>query len=433
MRSETELLDIAQQYSFRGRIDKGKFTGPIFVHGQDSVVTDVNGKTYLDFNSGQMCAALGHNPPKVVAAIQESCKSLIHAHSSYFNVKEIELAERLAEIVPHPLRKSLFLLSGADANEAAINIAKRYTGGFEVASPHISFHGMSDSTRAVTFAGWHQGYGPPVPGSYAMVAPYCYRCPLKQTFPDCEYACLETSFELLDAQSVGAMAAVITEPLFSAGGVVEPPPGWLKELKRMCDDRGMLLILDEAQTGLAKLGTMFAFEQEEVVPDVVTISKHFGGGISISAAVTTAEIEAQVASQGFVFTHSHTNDPLACAAAIASIDIIQSENLPQRAIDIGTYLKAQLTELAQEFELIGDVRGRGLIQGIEFVKDRTTKEPATEAGAAITQHCLENGLIFSQRRGGSVFRFVPPFTTTSEQIDQAIDTLAVGIKQAVGG
>lgn len=431
MKSEEELLEIARRYSFRGRMDKGKFTGPIFVRGKRSVVTDVQGKEYLDFNSGQMCAALGHNPPRVVAAIRESCESLIHAHSSYFNLKEIELAERIAGIVPPPLQKSLFLLSGADANEAAIAIAKKYTGGFEVASPHLSFHGLSDSTRALTFAGWHRGYGPLMVGSYAMVAPYCYRCPLNQTFPACEYACLKTSFELLDAQSAGALAAVITEPLFSAGGVVEPPPGWLRELKKLCEARGMLLILDEAQTGLAKLGTMFACEPEGVIPDLLTISKHFGGGVSISAAITTAKIEERVASRGFVFTHSHTNDPLACAAAIATIDTIQSEDLPQRATAIGAYLKERLTELATRYELIGDVRGRGLIQGIELVRDRATKEPAAEEGARIAEHCLENGLVFSQRRDGSVLRFVPPFTTTPEQIDQAIGILAAAIERAV--
>ena len=273
--SEEELLDLARRYSFRSRMDRSGVTGPIFVWGRGSVVRDINGKEYLDFNSGQMCAALGHNHPRIVQALQESAESLIHSHMTMFNDREIILASRLAEITPEGLNRSMFLTSGSDSNEAAMAIAKRYTGGYEVASPVVSFHGMSDAARAVTFSGWHGGYGPYAPGNYPIIAPYRYRCAFCQERPACDYTCLDTSFELLDAQADGRMAAVITEPLFSAGGVIEPPPGWLQELKLRCERRGMLLILDEAQTGLAKLGSMWASEQEGVVPDIFTISKHF--------------------------------------------------------------------------------------------------------------------------------------------------------------
>ena len=163
-------------------------------------------------------------------------------------------------------------------------IARKYTGGYEIASPHISFHGLSDATRSVTFSGWHAGHGHLPGGTYAIVAPYCYRCPLAQTFPGCDYACLKTSFELLDAQATGQPAAVITEPLFSAGGVVEPPPGWLRRLHEMCKARGMLLIVDEEQTGLGKLGRMFGFETEGIVPDIITMAKHLGGGVGDQCA-----------------------------------------------------------------------------------------------------------------------------------------------------
>jgi 2,2-dialkylglycine decarboxylase (pyruvate) len=429
-KTESEILDAARQFSFRGRMDKGRITGPVFVRGAGSEVEDVNGKRYLDFNSGQMCAALGHNHPTVVAAIKTACDTLIHAHSSYFNDKEVELAERLAAVMPAPLAKSLFLQSGADANEAAVAIARKYTGGFEVASPHIGFHGMSDSTRALTFAGWHAGHGPLAPGTMAMIAPYCYRCPLRQTFPACEYACLDASFELIDAQTTSRPAAVITEPLFSAGGVIEPPPGWLAALKRRCEARGMLLILDEEQTGLGKLGTMFAFESENVVPDLVTLAKHFGGGVCVSSVTTSAEIEAKVVESEFVVTHSHSNDPLACAAGTASLDVIRDEDVPGKARRIGQYLKGRLQALSQRFELIGDVRGRGLLQGVELVRSRRTKEPATSEGNRVVEHCLAEGLIFSRRRGGSVLRFVPPATTTEAQIDRAMDIVAEGIERA---
>ena len=264
--TEAELLELARKFSFRSRIDKNVVTGPIMVWGRGSVVRDVNGKEYLDFNSGQMCAALGHNHPRIVQALQESGETLIHSHMSMFNDREIILAARLAEISPEGMNRSMFLTSGSDSNEAAMAIAKRYTGGYEFASPAVSFHGMNDSTRAVTFSGWHEGYGPYAPGHYPIIAPYRYRCRFCQDRPACDYSCLDTSFELLDAQADGPLAGIITEPLFSAGGVIDLPPGWLAELKRRCEARGALLIVDEAQTGLAKLGTMWAFEQEGVVP-----------------------------------------------------------------------------------------------------------------------------------------------------------------------
>jgi 2,2-dialkylglycine decarboxylase (pyruvate) len=428
---EAALLATAEEYSFRVRMDKRTVAGPVFERGLGSVVTDVNGKDYLDFNSGQMCAALGHNHPRIVAAIKESCDTLIHASSSYFNVKEIALAERLGNLVPRPLKKSMFLGSGSDSNEAAVTVAKKYTGGFEVASPHVSFHGFSEASRALTFAGWHAGYGPMTPGSYAIMAPYCYRCPIQRTFPSCDLACLKGSMEVLDAQSTGNLAAIITEPLFSAGGVIEPPPGWLGAVKKACRDRGMLLIFDEAQTGLGKLGTMFACEQEGVVPDVLTISKHFGGGIEISGVVTTPEIEDVVTSRGLVIGHSHTNDPIACNAGLASLDIIVDDNLPEQAQRVGKAWKARLEELQGRHEIIGDVRGRGLIQGIEFVRDRERREPHFDAGRAITQQALARGLIFSLRRNGSVLRFVPPFYTTEEQLDRAAEILDASIRAAL--
>ena len=425
---EAELLETARRYSFGGRMDKSA-GGPIFVRGQGSEVEDVNGKRYLDFNSGQMCAALGHNHPTITAAVKSACDTLIHAHSSYFNVPEIELAERLASLMPEPLKKSMFLQSGADANEAAVNIARKHTGGFEVASPHVSFHGMSDATRALTFAGWHAGYGPPTPGAMAMIAPYCYRCPLAQTFPECEYACLDTSFELIDAQTTSRPAAVLTEPLFSAGGVIEPPTGWLAELKQRCEARGMLLILDEEQTGLGKLGELFAFESEGVIPDIVTLAKHFGGGICISAVVTSAQIEARATAEEFIVTHSHSNDPLACAAGLASLDVVEQDRVPEKARKLGNHLKSKLLALAERFEIIGDVRGRGLLQGVELVRSRETKEPATEAGPQIAAHALLEGLIFSVRREGSVLRFVPPATTTEAQLDHAVEILTDALEQ----
>lgn len=427
---EEDLLHDAKEHILVARMDKKGISGPVLERGEGSIVWDVNGKEYLDFNSGQMCSALGHRHPRVVHAIKEACDTLIHASSSYFNVQEIGLAKKLASILVPPLKRSLFLESGADSNEAAVSIAKRYTGGYEVASPQLSFHGMTDSTRAVTYATWHKGYGPYSVGTYALMAPYCYRCPIGLKYPSCNIACLDGAFNVLDSQADGQVAAVITEPIFSAGGVIEPPLGWLTKLKRKCRERGILLILDEAQTGLAKLGTMWAFQRENVVPDIVTMSKHFGGGVSISAVTTTDEIADQVQSTSFIHGHSHTSDPIACAAAHASLDVMTDENLPAKAAELGGYWRRHLEQLQARHELIGDVRGRGILQGIELVKDRETKEPAYEAGYQIEADCLEDGLFFSVRRAGSVLRFVPPWTTTRVQFDKAAAMLDRALSRA---
>jgi 2,2-dialkylglycine decarboxylase (pyruvate) len=427
--SEAELRSLAEQYLLAHRPDRSPKDAPILKAAKGSIVVDVNGKEYLDFNSGEMCAALGHNHPRIAEAIAEAGRTIGNSSNTFYSVYEIRLAEKIGKMSPEPLKKSVFHGSGCESIEAAMTMAKKATDGYEILSPHASYHGLSEVPRSVTHAGWRNKAGPFAPGSYAMFAPYCYRCPIGKTFPDCRLACVDASFELFDAESTGHQAAVITEPLFSAGGVIEPPPGWLKKVEEKCDERGMLLVLDEAQTGLAKLGTTYAFQQEgAVTPDIVAISKHFGGGITISAVITSEAIEQRLRASGYQINHSHDADPLACRAAIESLDIIEDENLGRRAGEIESYFKDHLKRLQSEFEIIGDVRGRGLIHGIELVKDRATKEPFYEAGDEIRRKCLANGLYFTLRRKGSVLRFVPPFSTTNAQLDRAAETLRSALK-----
>ena len=430
MTSEAEWLRLARRYCFRGRIDRPQTEGPVFSHGSGSLVWDVEGKEYLDFNSGQMCSALGHNHPRIVDSVADSLRRMMHASSTYYNEQEILLAERLASTLPAPLSKCMFALSGSDANEAAIGIARAATGRHEVASPHVSFHGLGDTPRALTYAGWREGIPTPAPGAFALLAPYCFRCPVHHTYPACELACLDASMELLDAEVTGGLAAVITEPLFSAGGVIEPPPGWLAQVAGETRARGALFILDEAQTGLAKLGTMWAFEQEDVLPDVLTVSKHFGGGIAISAVVTSADIEEEALRRGYSYGHSHSNDPLACAAALATLVAIEEERLAERAVEIGGWLRARLEDVRSRHEAVGDVRGRGTLQGVELVNRNGL--PAFELGETIRRACLRDGLLFSVRRRGSVLRFVPPFSTTEGQIERAAEILDAALTEAEG-
>lgn len=431
-----DLRRVIKDHMIRARLDKSRADGPIVQRARGSWVTDTEGRRYLDFNSGQMSAALGHNQERIVKALREAGETVIHASTSFYNEYELHLADRLTGHLPPSLQKCYFLLSGADANEMALGLARKYTGRYEVASTNLSFHGYSDATREVSFVSARRGYPIHPVGSNAIFAPYCYRCPLKMTYPDCGIACLDASFELVDRQVVHGLAAVITEPLLSAGGVIEPPPGWLPKVSQMAHDRGALLVLDECQTGLAKLGSWWAFEQEGVIPDVMTLAKHLGGGVAVSAVITSAQIEETVVNLGFVFGHSNNSDPIQAMAAIAAIDTIEEEGFIERGARIGRIFRAILEQLRDRHELVGDVRGRGLIHGIELVRDRVSREPARRAGAFLEDFCLANGLMVSLRGGdltnhtGNVIRMVPPMTTTDDELALAGEILDAGLTRA---
>ena len=429
------LREIAKRYLFRQRIqddDLSLFNKPILVEGKGTIVTDTNGKKYLDFNSGQMCATLGHNHPKIVKALEESARTLIHSNTYLLHVFQIEFISKMAEILDPPLSKIYLSLSGSDSSEIAVEIAKRYTGGYEVLAFDAAFHGLSQGARSLTFHAGRKGYGPFLPGIFAIPTPYCYRCPAELKAPDCDFMCLGWGFKNFDAQSAGAPAAFIAESILSSGGVIEVPPGYFPVLKKKCSERGILFILDEAQTGLGKLGTMFGYQQIGVMPDILTLSKHLGGGIPVSAIITSPEIEEKVAAKGFVSTRSHAADPISCAAGTASIEIILEEDMVAKAQHIGQYFKDLLWNLKEKSRIVGDVRGRGTLWGAEIVKDKKTKEPGNKEAERIVIGCLKKGLIidFKGAYGNcNILRIVPPFCTTDEQLERAAGILGSVIRE----
>lgn len=431
-----EVIGKARQYllktSLLSDIVSGE-EGPVIDHADGSIVWDLDGKSYLDFNSGQMCSTLGHNNPRIQQVIRDQSQILTHASTVYYNLPQVELAERIASISDKPLQKSVFGESGSDSNEMAVLIARRATGRSAIGALTQGFHGLSDATRAFSFSAPSVGYGPPLPDLFAIPTPYCYRCPYKTEGKGCCMAPLHFGMETLDKQSSGFPAAVVVEPIVSAGGVIELPVEYLQGLRKELDKRGALLIYDEAQTGLGKLGTMFGYQAYGVQPDILTLSKHLGGGLAVSATVTTDEVADRATRNGFSCGHSHSSDPLACKAGTASIDEIVENNLPARAAAIGERWQANMRALQQRYELIGDIRGRGLLQGIELVKDRASKEPAADAAADIYRHALSHGLMFSVRgRHKNVLRFVPPFTTTDQQLDTATEILEGAIRSTLG-
>lgn len=399
---------------------------PILAKSYGSIVVDADGKQYLDFQSGQMGAALGHQHPRMVKRIAETMQSMMHATNTMLNVSRLRLHQKLGQVLPPPLEKSLFLVSGSDSIEGSIDLARKATGGLDIVGMHAGLHGSTSyMSRSVSF-NWDRKKHVVAPGTQAILAPYCYRCPLGLKFPSCGVQCLKTSMELADANFTAKPAAFIGEPVLSAGGVIVPPPGFYKMIREEADKRGMLVIFDEAQTGLGKTGKMFGCQHEGVVPDIMALSKHLGGGLPISAVCATADVAARGVKNGYFATRSHATDPLLCAAGEESIDIVVEENLAARSAEIETRIKSAFVEMAKDYELIGDIRGRGVLLGIEFVTDREKKTPADAQCKEMAKYCQEKGLIFQLRgtRGMlNVIRLVPPMTTTDDEIDRGLSIL----------
>lgn len=413
----------------------GAFTPRIIERAKGSYVYDEQGNAILDFTSGQMSAVLGHAHPDIVATVTEAVANLDHLYSGMLSRPVVEFAERLAGTLPPELSRVLLLTTGAESNEAALKMAKLYTGRYEIVSFDRSWHGMTSGARAATYSAGRHGYGPPTPGNMTLPTPNAYRSPFRRADGSYDWeAELDYGFELVDRQSAGSLAAVLVEPILSSGGIIETPPGYLAALKRKCAERGMLLILDEAQTGLGRTGMMYAFQRDGVVPDILTLSKTLGAGLPVAAVVTSEEIEEVCHSRGFLFYTTHVSDPLAARVGLTVLNVIERDGLVERAAVLGARLRSRLEELWRRHEVIGDVRGRGLLQGIELVADRATKEPAEKLGQAVTAECLRRGLHMNivQLPGmGGIFRIAPPLTLADGELDQAMEILDAALTASV--
>ncbi len=400
------------------------FMPELIVRAEGSQIFTQDGRAILDFSSGQMCATLGHNHPAIVEAMAKAGEAALHLDSTMLSPDVIALAERLCDLLPGPLGKVQFLNTGGEANEAALKLAKIATGRFEIIAVTGSWHGTTTGAASATYAHGRKRYGPTMPGSLAIPSPHCYRCPIRHCVDRCDMTCLEVGFDMIDATSVGEEAALIAEPIQSAGGVVVPPPGYFERLRQLCDARGIVLIFDEAQTGLGRVGTLFAFESEGMAPDILTLSKTLGGGLPLSAVVASNGLAKAGRDRGYSNYTSHTSDPLTAAVGLAVVDVIVRENLAERAADLGTYLRQRLVELQQRHDVIGDVRGRGLLLGVEIVTDRATREPARDLIGSLTRRCFDLGLNINCVGGlHSVWRIAPPLTVTRGEIDRAIDIM----------
>ncbi|MEI5101124.1 aspartate aminotransferase family protein [Streptomyces sp. PmtG] len=414
----------------------GEFTPEIIERAAGSFVFTADGRRILDFTSGQMSAILGHAHPEIVETVRQGIATLDHLFSGMLSRPVVDLARRLAGTLPAPLDKALLLTTGAESNEAAIRMAKLVTGKHEIVSFARSWHGMTQAAASATYSAGRKGYGPAAPGNFAIPAPNAYRPDF--TTPDGALDWrrqLDFAFDLIDAQSTGSLAACLVEPILSSGGIIEPPPGYVAALKEKCRERGMLLILDEAQTGLCRTGSWYAFERDGVVPDILTLSKTLGAGLPLAAVVTSAEIEQEAYDRGFLFFTTHVADPLVAAVGNTVLDVLARDGLDERARTLGAFLRRGLQDIAGRHEVAGDIRGRGLLMGLELVTDRATKRSSSELGARVTRRCLDLGLHMNivQLPGmGGVLRMAPPLTATEEELSLGLTILDQAIGDSLG-
>ena len=428
---------------FWGDVDRhvlrygARFTPRVITRAEGSYVYDEDGNAILDFTSGQMSAVLGHGHPDVVATVDRGVRELAHLYSGMLSRPVVDVARRLAESLPDPLQKVMLLSTGAESNEAALKLAKLYTGKYEIVSFDRSWHGMTAAASAATYSAGRKGYGPAIPGNLTLPTPNAYRSPFRNADGSHDWkAELDFGFSLVDQQSTGSLAACIVEPILSSGGIIETPPGYLAALKAKCEERGMLLILDEAQTGLGRTGDMYAFERDGVVPDILTLSKTLGAGLPVAAVITSAEIEQVCHDRRFLFFTTHISDPLAAMVAGTVLDVIERDGLVERTHRLGELMTHKLLELQERHDVVGDVRGRGLLQGIELVLDRATKEPADGLGHAVTEACLRRGLHLNivQLPGmGGVFRMAPPLTVDEADLEIGLKILDEAITECTSG
>jgi 2,2-dialkylglycine decarboxylase (pyruvate) len=406
----------------------GDFVPFVATRAEGAFVYDAAGRRVLDFTSGQMSAILGHSHPEITATIGEAAGRLDHLFSSMLSPPVVDLAEALARLVPS-LPKALLLSTGGEANDAALRIAKLVTGGWEVVSFAQSWHGMTGAAAAATYKAGRRGYGPAAVGAFAIPAP----TPDRPRFPGVSWqAELDDAFALVDRQSTGNLAAFIAEPILSAGGVIDLPEGYLAVLKAKCAERGMLLILDEAQTGVGRTGLMFAFERDGIVPDILVLSKTLGAGLPLSAVMVSEATSDVCDARGYLFYTTHVNDPLPAAVGLKVLEIVQRDGLAARAAAMGARLRAGLAAIKQRCEWVGEVRGRGLLLGLAFSDEpRGRRRAAAALAEAVTGRALELGLsanIVAGNMTGGVMRIAPPLTVSEAEIDLGVALLDRAIR-----
>ncbi|KOS37088.1 hypothetical protein ACN38_g12142 [Penicillium nordicum] len=393
-----------------------KFNRDVICGSRGLYVYTASGHKVLDFTSGQMSCLLGHGHPEIVQTITDHAASLDHLFSGMVSPPVVSLGERLCDLLPIGLDKAFFLSIGGESNEAAIKMAKVYTGKFEIVGLGGSWHGVTAQALGAQYHFGRKGQGPVMPGMLMLPSPNAYRSIFRR--PDGSYDWeteMEYGWRMVDMQSCGSLAACIVECIQSSAGMHVLPPGYLAALKRECEKRGMLLIVDEAQTGVGR--------------------KTLGNGLPLSAVLTSDEIERVCVERDFFFYTTHVNDPLPAAVGDKVLEIVVRDGLVEHSRAMGKVLHDRLNALKEKYGCIGDVRGRGLMAGVEIVEDRETKTPALALGKAIGERAYDLGLwanLSSHPSFGGAFRITSPITITEDQLVDGLDILEEAFATTLG-
>lgn len=404
----------------------------VFESGEGVYLKDVQGRMYLDFSAQFSACSLGHDNRDLIEALTDQMNRLISVSPMFVTQERVELARILAELAPSGLTKSLFGCTGSDANEFALKAAKYYRSGGKIISFWRGYHGATAGSAGATgkleTIQIDRSISELLPRGFIHAAPpYCYRCDFGRSYPGCDLFCLKFLETQIKHEGENHIAAIIIEPIQASGGIIVPPDEYLPELRKLCDTYNILLIFDEVVTGIGRIGKMFACQHWNVVPDILVIGKALTGGyIPGSAVLMKSEIGA-VMDNLILHGHTHSAYPLMCAAARKNLELIIRQNICESVENVGNYLKEKLLELKAEIKEIGDVRGVGLLQGIEIVKDPEIKEPDYALGRAVFKDLLNRGLIVElesfEYLNNCVIVLHPPLTIHQEHIDQAIDIL----------
>jgi 4-aminobutyrate aminotransferase len=402
----------------------------VWKSAKGAVVEDVDGNTFIDFSSGVLVTNVGHSHPKHVAAVQAQAAQLMNAYD-FVTPERAALAERLVQLTCGNLDKAFILSTGAEAVESAIKVARRYTGKYEIISFHGAFHGRTFGAMSVGGKiGVKRGFGPLLPGILQAPFCYCYRCAFGQRIETCDYYCLKYLDTVLETESTGSVAALIVEPYQGAAGSIVPTVEYMQRLYEWCRQREIIFILDEVQSSFGRTGKMFAYQHFGIQPNLLTLGKGIGSGVPTSALLGESRL-MDVLEPGSM-SSTNGGNPLSCAAALAAIDIIEDEELPEHSARVGAMMMERFRRLQADSPVVGDVRGMGLAIGLEIVKDKQAKSPAPELTSRIVRRAYENGLIMIAPIGfhGNVIRISPPLIISEELAVKGCEILEGVIREA---
>ena len=403
--------------------------------GYGSTVVDVDGNEYLDFLTSAASLNTGHTHPKIVAAVKAQAEKFLNYTVGYaYHEPAVDLAEKLIEVVPVPAPKKVtYGVSGSDANDGTIKLLRRATGRPKILAFLRSYHGSTygAATLSAVALNMKRGLGPMVPDIYHAPFADCYRCPYGQTYGKCGFECISHIESMFDSVlPADEVAGMILEPIQGDAGIVVPPPEFMQGLRRICDEHGILFVSEEVQSGMGRSGKWFAIEHWGIEPDVVVLGKALGAGMPLSGIVARQELMDAWQLPAHLFTNG--GNAVCCAAALANIDVIEEDGLVERAASVGEQIMARFRDMQKSYELIGDVRGKGLMIGVDLVKDRETKERARDEAAKVCMRCYEKGLILSFF-SNSVLRIAPPLVITDAEVEHALGIIEESIQEVQEG